>query len=91
VDGALLSGLWNQLLTTYSPCKVLMSKNLLKSTYSPRWAAILLRLSSIITVAVNWIVVEAVTSSWGFLWIVFAASAGIVWKIHKHFEVYELG
>jgi hypothetical protein len=33
-------------------------------------------------VAVNWNVVEVVTSSWGFLWIVFAAGARIVWKIH---------
>ncbi len=45
-------------------------------------------LSSIITVAVNWIVVEVVTSSWGFLWIVVAAGAGIAWEIHKHFEVH---
>ena len=48
-------------------------------------------LSSIITVAVNWIVVEVVTSSWGLLRIVVAAGAGIAWKIHKHFEVHELG
>ena len=48
-------------------------------------------LSFIITVAVNWIVVEVVTSSWGFLGIVFTAGARIVWKIHKHFEVHELG
>jgi hypothetical protein len=45
-------------------------------------------LSSIITVAVNWIVVEVVTSSWGFLWIVFAAGAGIARKIYEHFEVH---
>jgi hypothetical protein len=70
-----------------------MSKSLPETTYSPRWAAlsVLRRLSFIITVAVNWNVVEVVTSSWGFLWIVFAAGAGIVWKIYEHFEVHELG
>jgi hypothetical protein len=45
----------------------------------------------IITVAVNWNVAELVTSSWGFLRIVFAAGAGIVWEIYEHFEVHELG
>jgi len=68
-----------------------MSKNLLETTYSLRWAAILLRLSAIITVAVNWNVAEVAISSWGFLWIVFAAGARIVWKIYEHFEVHELG
>jgi len=42
--------------------------------------------NSLISAAVNWNVVEVVTSSWGFLWIVFAAGAGIVWKIYEHLE-----
>ena len=50
-----------------------------------------LGLSSIVPLAVNWNVVEVVTSSWGFLWIVVAAGAGIARKIYEHFEVHELG
>jgi hypothetical protein len=48
-----------------------------KPLYSSRWAAlsVLLRPNSFISAAVNWNVVEVVTSSWGFLWIVFAAGA----------------
>ncbi len=45
-------------------------------------------LGSIVPLAVNWIVVEVVTSSWGLLWVVFAAGAGIAWKIYEHFEVH---
>ena len=47
-----------------------------------------LGLRSIVPLAVNWNVVEVVTSSWRFLWIAFAASAGIAWKIYEHFEVH---
>ncbi len=71
-------------------CKVSISKNLREPL--TRRAGLPCRcyfdLSSIITGAVNWIIVEVVTSSWGLLWIVFAAGAGIAWKIHKYFEVH---
>jgi hypothetical protein len=59
------------------PCRVQISRSLCETTYSSHWAAlsVLLRPNSLISAAVNWNVVEVVTSSWGFLWIVFAAGA----------------
>jgi hypothetical protein len=64
-------------------------KELIRTTYLPRWAALSgsnFEPNSFISAAANWNVVEVVTSSWGFLWIVFAAGARIVWKIYEHLE-----